>query len=53
MVGDDHVHALGRQPFRDPAADPVRAAGHHRGPSVEVHVGILGRGPDNSAAPVG
>jgi hypothetical protein len=53
QVGDDHVHALGRQAFRDPAADPVRASGHHGGPSVEFHEGIVGRGPDNSAAPVG
>jgi hypothetical protein len=51
-VSDDHLHALGRQPFRDPATDPVRAAGHQGGPTVEFHHGIVGRGPDNSAAPV-
>jgi len=47
-VGDDHVHALGRQPFRDPAADPVRTPRHQSSPSVEVHGGIVCPGTDIS-----
>jgi len=45
-VGDDHVHALGREPFRDPGAYPVRSSRHQCGHSAEFHVGIVGPGTD-------
>jgi hypothetical protein len=45
-VGDDHVHALGREPLRDPGAYPVRASCHQCGYSVEFHGGIVRPGTD-------
>jgi hypothetical protein len=48
-VGDDHVHALRGEPFRDPGADPGRTSRHQSGQPVEFHGGIVWRGTDNSA----
>ena len=45
-VGDDHVHALGGEPLRDPGAYPVRASRHQCGYSVEFHDRIVGPGTD-------
>jgi hypothetical protein len=45
-VGDDHVHALGREPLRDPGAYPVRTSRHQCGHSVDFHDGIVGPGTD-------
>jgi hypothetical protein len=45
-VGDDQVHALGGEPFRDPGADPVRASRHQCGHSAKFHGGIVGPGTD-------
>jgi hypothetical protein len=47
-IGDDHVHALRREPLRDPGANPVRASRHQSDLSLEVHGGIVCRGTDNS-----
>jgi hypothetical protein len=46
QVGDDHVHALRGEPFRDPGAYPVRTPRHQSRQSVEFHVGIVGSGTD-------
>jgi hypothetical protein len=46
QIGDDHVHALARQPLRDPRPDPGRAAGHQSGQSVTIHASILHRATD-------
>jgi hypothetical protein len=45
-VGDDHVHALGREPFRDPGADPGRTSRHQSRQSVEFHGGSVRPGTD-------
>jgi deoxyribose-phosphate aldolase len=45
-IGDDHVHALGGEPFRDPGAYPVRTPRHQSRHPVEVHSGIVGPGTD-------
>ena len=47
-IGDDHAHALRREPLRDPGANPFRASRHQSGLSLEVHGGIVCRGTDNS-----
>ena len=47
-VGNDHVHALGRQPIGDSSADPGGGAGHQRGSSVKVHARIVRPGTDIS-----
>jgi hypothetical protein len=47
-VGDDHAHAFGGEPLRDPAAYPVRASRHQSGHSFKVHYGSVGRGTDIS-----
>jgi hypothetical protein len=45
-VGDDHVHALGGEPFRDPGADSGRTSRHQSRPSVEFHGGSVRPGTD-------
>jgi hypothetical protein len=45
-VGDDHAHALGGEPLRDPGAYPVRTSRHQCGHSAEFHGGIVGPGTD-------
>src|SRR5207248_6557244 len=45
-VGDDHVHALRGEPFRDPGADPGRTARHQSRQSVEFHGGSVRPGTD-------
>ena len=48
-IGDDHVHAGGGQPPRDPCAYPFRASCDHSGHFVQAHAGIVRLGYDNSA----
>jgi hypothetical protein len=45
-VGDDHVHALGGEPFRDPGADSGRTSRHQSRQSVEFHGGSVRPGTD-------
>jgi hypothetical protein len=45
-VGDDHVHALGGEPFRDAGADPGRTPRHQSRQSVEFHGGSIRPGTD-------
>jgi hypothetical protein len=46
QVGDDHVHALGGEPLRDPGADPGRTPRHQSRQSVEFHGGSVRPGTD-------
>jgi hypothetical protein len=46
QVGNDHVHALGRQPLGDPGTDPGRAPGHQSRLPVKLHPPILRRRTD-------
>jgi hypothetical protein len=45
-VGDDHVHALGGEPFRDPGANPGRTSRHQSRQSAEFHGGSVRPGTD-------
>jgi hypothetical protein len=46
QVGDDYVHALRGEPFRDPGADPGRTSRHQSRQSVEFHGGSVRPGTD-------
>ena len=46
-IGDNHVHALRREPLSDPGAYPFRTPCHQSGLSLEVHRGIVCGGSDN------
>jgi hypothetical protein len=53
QVGDDHIHALGRQPLGDPRPDPGHAPSHQGDLPVKLHNGILRHGADIPAGPTG